>query len=251
LTSGALVGKDKFSGALVRDPGENVSSYAITLGTLTAGTDYTINYVGAMLNITQKPVTVTAQAKTKVENQPDPALTYVSNPVVGFVLPNLQIISFTGVLSRAPGEKPGTYAILQNNLGNGNYTITYVGANLTITKKTKGIAAKAMASDTTLTISRTPQDVNLSLQDEIGLKVYPNPFTDHLYFDLQLQNDAKVIIEIYNLSGVKLARIFSQDIKAFDDYRIEYAPENVSSGILIYRMYIDGKIYFTGKAIHK
>jgi len=42
--------------------------------------------------------------------------------------------SFTGALTRAPGDTVGTYAIQQGTLSLGtNYSLTYVGANLTIT----------------------------------------------------------------------------------------------------------------------
>ena len=42
----------------------------------------------------------------------------------------------TGSLTRVAGEDVGTYAIGQGDLDNGNYTITYVSADLTITPKT-------------------------------------------------------------------------------------------------------------------
>jgi trimeric autotransporter adhesin len=41
-----LVGGDTFTGALDRLPGETVGNYAINQGTLDAGTNYTINYIG-------------------------------------------------------------------------------------------------------------------------------------------------------------------------------------------------------------
>jgi hypothetical protein len=51
LTDGSLVGSDAISGALTRVAGELVGSYAILQGTLTAGTNYDITYVGADLTI--------------------------------------------------------------------------------------------------------------------------------------------------------------------------------------------------------
>lgn len=47
-----LVDGDKITGALTRDAGEAAGSYAIKLGTLTAGTNYAINFTGANLTIT-------------------------------------------------------------------------------------------------------------------------------------------------------------------------------------------------------
>ena len=120
---------DGFSGALTRTAGENVGTYAILQGSLTAGANYALTYVSANLTITPKPITVTADAKSKVYGSADPALTYqvTSGALVG-------TDSFSGTLSRSTGENVGTYPILQGTLTAGtNYTLTYVGANLTIT----------------------------------------------------------------------------------------------------------------------
>jgi hypothetical protein len=51
VTSGNLVTGDGFSGALSRDPGEAIGQYNINQNTLTAGSNYTITYVGAKLSI--------------------------------------------------------------------------------------------------------------------------------------------------------------------------------------------------------
>ncbi len=132
VTSGALVNGDQFSGALARDPGENVgTTYAISQGTLTAGTNYAITYVGANFAITAAPLTVTANAgQSKVYGTTDPTLTY---SVTSGALVNGD--QFTGALARDPGENIGTtYAINQGTLSAGtNYTITYAGANFAIT----------------------------------------------------------------------------------------------------------------------
>ena len=220
VTSGALVGTDGFSGALSRSTGENVGTYPILQGTLTAGTNYTLTYVGAnmtitpapltinpgnasrvygdpnpsftftysglvngdstiatpptcststpatagvgsyatitcsgaaspnyspinygpngTLTITPRPITVTADAKSKVYGSADPSLTYqvTSGSLVAGD-------SFSGALTRTAGENVGTYAILQGSLSAANYTLSYVGANLTITPKPITVTADA------------------------------------------------------------------------------------------------------------
>ncbi|WP_177181087.1 MBG domain-containing protein [Parapedobacter koreensis] len=53
------------TGTLSREPGENAGTYAITLGTLSAGSNYTIDHTGANLTITpaqQQAVTLLGQA---------------------------------------------------------------------------------------------------------------------------------------------------------------------------------------------
>jgi hypothetical protein len=228
ITSGSLAFGDHFTGNLTRTAGENVGSYTIQPGTLAVNDNYTITWTGTSFNITPLAVTVTADAQTKEYGTPDPVLTFVSIPAVGSVLPNGEVVSFTGTLSRAPGENPNTYGILQNTLGNSNYSIDYTGADLTITMTT-GIKP---------------------VQREVALKVYPNPFANHLYFELQWDKNAKAQIEIYNIIGTKIATIFSEDVEANKNYRIDYTPDNVSSGMLIYHLVIDGQVVFTGKAVH-
>ena len=46
-TATGLVGSDKVTGALVRDAGENVGTYAIRQGTLTASANYALSFTGA------------------------------------------------------------------------------------------------------------------------------------------------------------------------------------------------------------
>lgn len=60
-TNTPLVGADSFTGALGRAPGETVAGgpYAINQGTLSAGTNYTITFVGNNFAITAKTLTVT------------------------------------------------------------------------------------------------------------------------------------------------------------------------------------------------
>jgi gliding motility-associated-like protein len=134
----ALVGTDTFSGSLSRLPGENIGTYAISQGTLVLNGNYTLTYIGADLTIGKKTVTVTAVAKSKSYGDADPALTYTFVPAL------IGTDTFSGSLSRLPGENIGNYAINQGTLAlNSNYTLTYIGAHLTIGKKTVTVTAAA------------------------------------------------------------------------------------------------------------
>jgi hypothetical protein len=59
VTSGSLVNGDAFSGGLIRAPGEAVGSYPLLIGTLSAGTDYLLSYIGGNLSIvtSEQPAT--------------------------------------------------------------------------------------------------------------------------------------------------------------------------------------------------
>ena len=139
LSSGTLAYSDALSGSLVRAAGEDVGPYAIAQGSLTAGTNYDLTFVGANLTVTTRPVTVTAAAKSKVYGNADPALTYdVTSGTLAFS------DAFTGSLARDPGEDVGDHAINQGSVSlGGNYDLTYVGANLTITTRPVTITADA------------------------------------------------------------------------------------------------------------
>jgi hypothetical protein len=106
-------------------------------------------------NITAASVTVTAGNQTKAFGASDPALTYTPSPAL--IVGN----SFTGALSRASGEGVGTYAISQGTLSAGsNYTISFIGANLTITQATPTITTPPTAS--TITSGQALSDSILS-----------------------------------------------------------------------------------------
>ena len=122
-----------FTGALSRAVGENVGNYTIGKGTLD-NANYTITYSGENFSITPLEVRVTADPdQTKVYGAADPLVyTYTSNPAVGTVLSNAQVINFAGVLIRELGEETGSYTILQGSLNNGNYSINYQEADFYI-----------------------------------------------------------------------------------------------------------------------
>ena len=83
---------------------------------------------------------MTADAKTKVYGDADPALTAT---VTGLKNGDAEsVIAYT--LSRAAGENVGTYAITPaGEAVQGNYDVTYVPADLTITKAAATVTAAA------------------------------------------------------------------------------------------------------------
>src|SRR5439155_944138 len=102
-----------FTGALGRAAGENVGTYAMTVGSLTAA-NYSITFVSASFTITARPLTVTAVANSKVYGPTDPSFAYTN----GLGLP---ASAFTGALGRAAGENVGTYAMTVGSLTAANY----------------------------------------------------------------------------------------------------------------------------------
>lgn len=127
-------------GTLVFDTSATVASpvgtYDVTPKGLTSS-NYAITFNKGTLTITTKALTVTADAQTKVYGDPDPVLTY---HITSGSLVNGD--TFTGGLARVAGEDVGSYAIQQGSLAlSSNYTLTFNGAQLTITKAPLTITA--------------------------------------------------------------------------------------------------------------
>jgi hypothetical protein len=94
--------------------------------------NYEDSYANATVTITLRPVTVTADDKSKVEGTKDPAFTASVNGTIGN-----DAVTYT--LSRAAGETAGTYAITPSGDAiQGNYSVTYVAGTLTIVPDTSG-----------------------------------------------------------------------------------------------------------------
>ncbi len=111
----------------------SVGSATITagVGTLAAANYDFSNLTNGTLTITQRPITVNADAKSKTYGDSDPSLTW--QLADGSSLVNGD--SLNGALSRAAGENAGNYAIGQNSLANSNYAISFNGADLVISPK--------------------------------------------------------------------------------------------------------------------
>lgn len=124
-----------FTGAPVRDPGDNVGEYAIRQGSLAlTGTNsqhYTIAFTNSTLTINAKPLTVIpAAGQNKVYGEANPAsYTFFTEPLIDTGA------AFTGALTRAAGEKAGTYAISQGTLAlTGTYATNYTIGNFVGTR---------------------------------------------------------------------------------------------------------------------
>ncbi len=125
MASEALQPNDEFNGELGREPGTNVGLYAYTLGSLSAGNNYTLTLGGsARFTITPKPVAITPNAgQFKIYGVADPAFTFTNNA-------GLSSGTFTGALGRESGNNAGLYAYTLNTLtAGGNYILSLVAGN--------------------------------------------------------------------------------------------------------------------------
>ena len=139
-TSGGLLNNDAITGTLSRVAGENVGTYAITVGGLTAGDNYEISFTGANLTIVKAELTVTANNHT---------ITYGDAPAgngvtcEGFVGEETSAV-LGGTLAydfsyTRYGDVGNTYTIKPKGLTSSNYKITFSTGKLTVSPKEVGL----------------------------------------------------------------------------------------------------------------
>jgi filamentous hemagglutinin family protein len=128
--SAGLVNGDTLTGLLATNATttSNVGAYAISQGTLAANSNYAIAYTGANLTVTAAPLTVTADAQSRLYGAANPALTFVSSGLL-----NGDALSGSLATLATTTSNVGAYGITQGTLANSNYAISYIGANLSVT----------------------------------------------------------------------------------------------------------------------
>ena len=160
VSGSGLVNGDTLSGALATSAttSSNVGVYGITQGALAASGNYTLNYASADLTVTQRAITVTADAKSRAYGDANPALTY---QVSGSGLVNGDTLSGALATSATTSSNVGTYGIGQGTLAaSGNYALNYTSNNLTVTQRAITVTADAK--------SRAYGDVNPALTYQVG-----------------------------------------------------------------------------------
>jgi len=128
-----------FSGALTRDPGEDVGSYRIRQGSLTAGTNFSISLTEVDFSILKKRLSITADNRTKEFGQ---TLTlgagqtgFITSEMVGTDKIDTVTISASG--GTAANDPAGTYVLTPSapvgqKFATGNYDIYYTPGTLTV-----------------------------------------------------------------------------------------------------------------------
>ena len=155
-----LVNGDSLSGALATSAttASNVGTYGINQGTLAASGNYALNYTSNNLTVTQRALTVTADAQSRAYGDANPALTY---QVAGSGLANGDTLSGTLATSATAASNVGVYGIGQGTLAaSGNYALNYTSADLTVTQRALTVTADAK--------SRAYGDVNPALTYQVG-----------------------------------------------------------------------------------
>ncbi len=129
-----LVNGDVLSGALATAAGQTsgVGSYAITQGSLAAGSNYDVSFDAGTLTVDRRAITISAEDVRKLLGTSDPALSW---SLTGGSLASFDTLGavFSGGLLREAGELPGSYGIGQGMFAaNANYSLTFLPGTFSI-----------------------------------------------------------------------------------------------------------------------
>jgi hypothetical protein len=75
-----------------------------------------------------------------------------------------------------------------------------------------------------------------------AFQAFPNPFHDLVNLDLKLTKSAKVIMEIYDVSGVLISRIYSDYATQGQKIHAEFDAGHLRDGIYLLKVAIDGEV---------
>ena len=71
--------------------------------------------------------------------------------------------------------------------------------------------------------------------------VFPNPFTQQLNIVYELQNESKVIVEVYNLNGQLIESLVNQE-QVEGKHQVQFETAD-ASGIYLIKMVVDNNVY--------
>jgi len=95
--------------------------------------------------------------------------------------------------------------------------------------------------------SKMEDEANLK-HDEPFLSVYPNPFRDELTFEFSTGADSDVLLELFSITGAKIAVIYEGMANGSVVYKETFKSVNLSPGVYFYRLKTNNSI-ITDKAL--
>ncbi len=134
-----VIDGESFTGALSRTAGNNAGEYEISIGTLSGGTNYTIeDFEPAVFTITQANLLIRAEAKTKKQGQPNPGFTFQYIGLKAGDQPSDLETPPVATTLAGTGSPIGIYPIQVAGASSANYSIAFEAGQLTITPASAG-----------------------------------------------------------------------------------------------------------------
>ncbi|MEO8148570.1 MAG: T9SS type A sorting domain-containing protein, partial [Bacteroidia bacterium] len=123
----------------------------------------------------------------------------------------------------------------------GDYTVT-VTSN-------KGCTSSCTVKVTVSTTREGIDDGSANVAGNIEAKAYPNPFHSATTIELKNNNnDAHLTVEIFNITGEKIAVLFDGDMSAGEVHQVKFDAANLGDGVYFYRI-TSGEAVLNGRVV--
>jgi hypothetical protein len=166
--------------------------------------------------------------------------------------------SITGELNPEPGENTtlcAPYGYGYSYLWNTGATTKCVTVNTegtySVTITNSSGCTSSCSVDVTYDLGRNAagEDITPVVDGTFAVKAYPNPFSSRAIIEFQnIQSNSYVVIEIYSLTGNKVATLFDGDVEKGVLYKTELNAENLLAGVYVYRI-LSGDQIISGKLL--
>jgi hypothetical protein len=78
---------------------------------------------------------------------------------------------------------------------------------------------------------------------------FPNPFSSETRITFSAPNNGNTIVDVYSLSGEKIASIFNEDTRAGQEYSCKLSGEQLASGVYLYKIVSADRAAYTGRIV--
>jgi hypothetical protein len=108
--------------------------------------------------------------------------------------------------------------------------------------------------DLTVTVKNSKKSAEIIPEvtdiEKFAVNVYPNPFSERLFFEVKSHENSGVLLEIFNAGGSKIESLNKGQIISGGSLRFEFVPVGLSSQLLIYKLTLNNEVYF-GKVVYR
>jgi hypothetical protein len=88
------------------------------------------------------------------------------------------------------------------------------------------------------------------INQDPSVSAYPNPFREQINFRFMPENDGGARIELFDISGARIAVVFDEYVSEGQVYEVVYRPQIHNTSVVFYRIIIGNRVS-NGKLIYK
>lgn len=175
------------------------------------------------------------------------------NPIGGIVVkggrnPGGQMFTQTITEPDTASSAHGTYTLTGLPIGDYFILVDITGLDTNNTYHVKITAVDTVFHNLDFTVDSiqinpvyaTNVGINEIMVDEHKIKVYPNPATNYLTIQYNLQNNSSVKIELYDILGKEVKILLPETKQTADTYKNTWSLDELKSGLYFLKMNIDG-----------